>query len=582
MKKFLSIFIIFFITLPSFAGMVDLVNYEQPRTIHIHKISYGAETSTYPITKFDPNVQGSYPGGRGPNELVIYTPKFGLKTGTNEFGKEAVVKGSTVSKLNSMDSVIPKRGFVVSGHGKAKQWIERNIIVGAKVRISGDAITSTITPKSYIYQAEKKLNKAKEIIRYARKQRVSTQRAQAYLQKAKMSLKQAKKMARKNITLTKKHAKSAIIYSNKTIENAIPYMANELKGIWLRPTQRSPQEIANTLNRLKADGIQHIFLETFYHGVTIFPSSTLKSYNILSQRPEFRGFDPLRVWVNEAHKRGMKLHVWYQTFYLGNAQVSPSLKDFLSKYPSWINRQKLAAKSSTPPPSKKEHNGYFLDPANPAVQKFSLALLKEITSKYNVDGINVDYIRYPAGENPDSSAFVDSSWGYTTYAMNEFKKLHGVSPMKLTTQSHLWSTWENYRKDKVSKFVSQLKTLKRIKSNIIISTVIFPDKSQSEITKLQDWSKWAHSNYVDAFTPLFLTSNPELTQKLLRFMKSSTGNRTKIYIGLFEPFTRGEPTDLLVQIKTARESGSDGIIIFDYAHFRTRYEEALKTRAFKK
>lgn len=582
MKKLIILFTMLFLAIPVQAKIVDLVNCQKTKRIYIHKISYGCETSTYPITKLDPNVQGSYPGGRGPNELVIYTDRFGLKTGTNEFGKEAVVKGSTVTKVNSMDSVIPRRGFVVSGHGKAKDWIERNIIVGAKVRINGDTVTSTITPKSYIYQAEQKISDAKEIVHYCRQQGASTATANQYLNKAKTSLKQAKKSSRKSITTTKRYAKNAIIYSNKAIENAVPYLASEIKGIWVRPVERSPIEICNTLNRLKRDGINNVFVETFYHGVTIFPSSTLKQYNLPSQRPEFRHFDPLRVWVNEAHKRGIKVHAWFQTFYIGNTKVSPSVNTFIRKHPDWINRQRLAAKATTPPPSKKEHDGYFLDPANPQVQKFAMALLKEIVSKYNVDGVNIDYIRYPACENSNSSAFVESNWGYTAYAMNEFKKLHGISPIKLTTSSSQWSTWERYRQRKVTDFVKKLKSLKGIRPNITISTVIFPDKAQSGTLKLQDWSTWTHGCYVDAVTPLFLTSNTELTAKLMRAMRATTGTRVKIYTGLFEPFTNGDPTDLLRQIKVARENGSKGVIIFDYAHFRTKYEEALKTRAFKK
>ncbi|MCK7484412.1 MAG: family 10 glycosylhydrolase [Bacillus subtilis] len=47
-------------------------------------------------------------------------------------------------------------------------------------------------------------------------------------------------------------------------------------------------------------------------------------------------------------------------------------------------------------PSASEHNGYFLDPANPQVQQYLLNILAEIANNYEVDGINIDYIRYPA------------------------------------------------------------------------------------------------------------------------------------------------------------------------------------------
>ena len=68
----------------------------------------------------------NYPGLRGSNQLVIYSPSFGFRTGTNEFGTEAIVVGDTVTSLSGADSLIPANGFVISGHGQAKKWINEN------------------------------------------------------------------------------------------------------------------------------------------------------------------------------------------------------------------------------------------------------------------------------------------------------------------------------------------------------------------------------------------------------------------------------------------------------------------------
>ena len=80
------------------------------------------------INAIDPtaftNKTGSYlPGARGINQLVIYTPNFGARTNTNEFGAEAIVEGNTVTELSGADSLIPPNGIVISGHGRAKTWM---------------------------------------------------------------------------------------------------------------------------------------------------------------------------------------------------------------------------------------------------------------------------------------------------------------------------------------------------------------------------------------------------------------------------------------------------------------------------
>ena len=42
----------------------------------------------------------------------------------------------------------------------------------------------------------------------------------------------------------------------------------------------------------------------------------MEEYGFEIQNPEFVGLDMLDVWVNEAHKRGIKLHVWFESFYV--------------------------------------------------------------------------------------------------------------------------------------------------------------------------------------------------------------------------------------------------------------------------
>ena len=63
--------------------------------------------------------------------------------------------------------------------------------------------------------------------------------------------------------------------------------------------------------------------------------------------------------------------------------------------PDWMNRTKQKADFDGYVSHPQEHNGYFLDPANPEVIEFLLKLISEITVKYNVDGVNIDYVRYP-------------------------------------------------------------------------------------------------------------------------------------------------------------------------------------------
>ncbi|MGH2436024.1 MAG: phosphodiester glycosidase family protein, partial [bacterium] len=82
---------------------------------------------------------------RRADELIVYSPRFDLFTRTNQFGAEAIVSGGIVATIRDLrgNSQIPRDGVVLSGHGRARQWILQNLPPGAPV-----AVTTNITPAS--------------------------------------------------------------------------------------------------------------------------------------------------------------------------------------------------------------------------------------------------------------------------------------------------------------------------------------------------------------------------------------------------------------------------------------------------
>ncbi|NLF83371.1 MAG: hypothetical protein GX568_05240, partial [Candidatus Gastranaerophilales bacterium] len=135
------------------SGYSEYDSYKRVSTWKLDAIDPYKAKSINPMNMF-------YPGGRGNNQLIIYTPNSGQYTGTNEFGKEATVRGGIVVSFNGANSYIPPDGFVISGHGKAKTWISQNLIEGAEITIDADnkTITSVITPQSYLYRVSNKLD----------------------------------------------------------------------------------------------------------------------------------------------------------------------------------------------------------------------------------------------------------------------------------------------------------------------------------------------------------------------------------------------------------------------------------------
>ena len=520
------------------------------------------------------NKQGSYlPGARGMNQLVVYTGGYAIRTGTNEFGAEAVVEGNTVTEISGADSFIPANGLVISGHGVAKNWINKNIKIGTKVYI--DSVSNTLyvytTSESYLFEASKKIDEAKAMVDYY-KGSVANYDFKApndYIKEAQDYLKKAQKDS-DNI---QKYSQASIESANMALKSIVPYKNNEFKGVWVRPVETKERDIAESVRRIKAAGIDNIFIETYFHGRTIFPSKTMEKYGFIKQNEKFEGIDPLKLWIKYAHKNDIKVHVWFETFYVGNQRPETNPKNILAVKPDWANKSNYNI--NAPTPSISEHNGFFVDPANAEVQEFLIALITEIIDDYKVDGINLDYIRYPQSVSVNDT----NAWGYTNIARNEFKTIYSKDPVDISISDPLWLKWCEYRQNKVTYFVSKVGALGRDK-NTYISAVIFPDRLSALATKQQDWRSWSTKGYVNGFTPLFLTCNARTLNSLIKNVMNAKAPGTDLFAGLFVTFMGGSEEDLIREIHETRKLNINGVILFDYAHLDDRYIKTLARRVF--
>lgn len=541
-----------------------------PYTAKKDEIIYSS--SFYKIDRIDPtnktNPEGyNMPGARGTNQLVIYTPDYGDSTSTNEYGYEAIVSGNTVVDLSGANSLIPGDGFVISGHGKAKTWINNAVKIGTKVYINLEEmrVYTYVTSESYLYLAAKKIEETEQMMQYySQNNPYFNQRfANLYINDAKKYLKKA----RKNPQSVKKNVSLAIEAANDALKNTVPYKHTEMKGVWIRPVELNQYEIRNTVKNLKKLGVNTIFLETFYHGKTIYPSKLMTTYGFIPQNELFQGFDPLKIWRDECKREKIKLHIWFETFYLGNDNPNSNPQHILFLNPEWGNKTKKDYLSITPSKATTEHNGYFLDPVNPEVRKFLLDLIEEIILTYHPDGINLDYIRYP------QSVSEMNAWGYTEKARELFEASYGKDPVKYSDTATLID-WANFKRSYVTLMVKSVNELCS-KHKIYLSTVIFPDRLTALTTKLQDWKEWSQEGYIDGVTPLFLTCDARTASRSIKRVASIISPKTDLFAGLFVTFIGGSPDDLIRQIHETRKLNLGGVVLFDYAHTTNRYADVL-------
>lgn len=567
-----------------FLGSFSALNAKEAELIKVDKNGIISQ-SCYKIDNIYPSkivgAQGLiYPGNRGVNQLVIYERNFGKHTGTNEYGREAIVKNGTVTQIAGANSTIPSDGFVISGHGTAKKWMSDNIKVGTHVKINPDNMQIIVFTdvESYRYFALEKIKEVEKIVKSSSNKNLSENQKliKKYLKYAKKNYKKARKNTSKGLSFAMK----SLEYSDMALIYSLPYDKNELKGVWLRPVDKTRSEIVKTLDELQNAGINTVFLETFFHGKTIFPSDTMKKYGFVAQNPDFEGIDFLAVWLEEARKRNIKTHIWFESFYIGNKAIVKGDKTILDVKPDWCNLNKPNAESLTPIYHEAEHKGYFLDPANDEVITFLKELLTEISAKYGIDGINLDYVRYPQSTKPKNLRYENSNWGYTKPARKAFKNIYSIDPVDIAYGTNMWENWDKYRQNQITYYVRDISKMVKNR-NIVLSAVVFPSEENSLETKQQNWDEWVQNCYLDAITPLILTADYELSSAMLKNIKKKVNTKSQIYPGLFVTFMQGECEDLLKQLHTIRAEKLDGVVLFDWAHYDEKYKNLLKSSMFK-
>ena len=147
--------------------------------------------------------------------------------------------------------------------------------------------------------------------------------------------------------------------------------------------RRQQQELCDILDRLKEVNFNTVMMQTRLRGDLIYPSAIETFPEALTGKTgKDPGYDPLAFAIEECHKRGMELHAWIVTIPAGN------------------NRQvKLLGKHSVVKKHRqicKQHDGaWFLDPGHPQTADYLSSIVREIVTRYDVDGIHFDYIRYP-------------------------------------------------------------------------------------------------------------------------------------------------------------------------------------------
>lgn len=180
--------------------------------------------------------------------------------------------------------------------------------------------------------------------------------------------------------------------------------------------EQQQNALTQKLDKLKSLGINTVFFQVKPDGTALWSSRILPWSDMLTGKiGEDPGYDPLQFMLDEAHKRGMKVHAWFNPYRV-SVNTKPStvteLNRTLTLHPASVfvlHRDWIRTASDR----------FVLDPGIPEARDWITSIVAEVVARYPVDGVQFDdyfYAETPGSTLNDNQTFKRYGQGFASKA----------------------------------------------------------------------------------------------------------------------------------------------------------------------
>lgn len=367
---------------------------------------------------------------------------------------------------------------------------------------------------------------------------------------------------------------------------AAPPSGEETRALWVvRHALSTPGRVDKVVEVASQVNINTLLVQVRGRGDAYYASDITPQAEELEAAP--KGFDPLDRIIRRAHAEGMEVHAWINVYLVWSAGAPPrSVLHAVNAHPDWISVRADGRRLVEMLPQEFQEErleGMYLSPGNPEVKRHLREIVREIVTRYDVDGIHLDYVRYP-----------EPTVGYDAATRTAFEREFGVDPIQIdspdsTTLSvigadripDLRARWIQWKRDQVTDLVRSIRNdLDLMGRPLKLTAAVIADQNAALNRYLQDWPTWLEDGLLDAAVPMaYSPSTPIVERQLRAAMAIPTKRQVWAGIGIYNEGSR----DAADKIRKARALGADGIALFSYDALlgRAGYARAIKTWCFR-
>ena len=355
--------------------------------------------------------------------------------------------------------------------------------------------------------------------------------------------------------------------------------AREVRGLWVvRTSLASPSSIAAMVAAARGAGINTLVVQVRGRGDAYYASRLEPRPPSLAAQPA--SFDPLSAVLREAHARGLAVHAWVNVNLVADAGDPPAdPRHIVNRHPEWLMVPIELASAIGDPKGEgfvrtlaswtrsqsAAVEGLFASPIPSGAADHVTSVVRDLVTRYPVDGVHFDYVRYPG-----------ASFDYSREALRAFRDgVAGELPrqdrqaLERTERANplIWTRmypqrWEAFRRARLTALVRRLRAVVAARRpKAIVSAAVVPDPETAVAAKYQDWPHWAAAGLIDVLCPMsYATELGAFRQQVESARSAARGRRVWAGIGAY----RLSGADTLRQIQEARALGVDGVLLFSY------------------
>jgi uncharacterized lipoprotein YddW (UPF0748 family) len=194
-----------------------------------------------------------------------------------------------------------------------------------------------------------------------------------------------------------------------------------------------------------------------------------------------------------------------------------------------------------------------------------VSVIDDLVRRYPVDGVHLDYVRYPR-EDFDYGAASLSEFRESLVAElapADRERLDARVAREPTVYPDTFpARWAAFRRSRLTSLVMRIGTAARaVRPGLVLSAAVAPDAAEASVARLQDWSLWAQNGLVDAVCPMAYTADTaQFARQVADATRAAGPGAVWAGIGAFKL----APAQALAQIQTSRDLGAAGYVLFSY------------------